>query len=81
MKEPSSVLKISGFTNDNWGWRHQIPNQLPIGFTEQILHLIKSLQYYMQLEKYLVGQYNYCTEKRKKDTFYWDSEGCALVAT
>lgn len=65
MKEPSSVLKISGFTDNDWGWGHQIANQLPVGFTEQILYLIKSLQYYMQLEKYWVGQYNYCKEKRK----------------
>lgn len=43
-KEPSGILQISGFTNNDWGWRHQITNQLPVGFTEQFLYLIKSLQ-------------------------------------
>ena len=41
---PGNILKISGFTNNNWSRCHHIAHHLTIGFTEQLLYLIKSLQ-------------------------------------
>lgn len=44
MKEPCSILKIGGLTNDHRGSGHQFTNQFSVGLTEQLLNLVKSLQ-------------------------------------